>query len=96
MYVSGRTRAKGEINGKSANLNNCLKTVVYKDLAARPAEIPKEEVGCLLHSCMRPNLELSDLHAANRDKDGHASGDKCLLQALCGKQVTRASWRRAR
>ncbi|KAI8463876.1 MAG: nucleotide-diphospho-sugar transferase [Monoraphidium minutum] len=43
-YVTGRTRTKGEINGKSANLNHCLKTVIYRELAARPGDIPKEEV----------------------------------------------------
>lgn len=29
-YVSGRLRAKGEMNGKSANLNNCL-TQIYPE-----------------------------------------------------------------
>jgi hypothetical protein len=29
--AAGRTRAPGEINGKSANLNNCLKNMVFKD-----------------------------------------------------------------
>ncbi|GBF89253.1 six-hairpin glycosidase [Raphidocelis subcapitata] len=44
IYVTGRTRAKGEINGKSANLNNCLTKVIYPDLAARPQDIPASEV----------------------------------------------------
>lgn len=39
-----RSRAKGEINGKSANLNNVLKNVIYRDQAAAPGEIPLEEV----------------------------------------------------
>lgn len=30
-YVSGRTRKPGEINGKSGNLNNCLKNIIYSD-----------------------------------------------------------------
>lgn len=29
IYVTGRRRKVGEINGKSCNLNNCLKKVVY-------------------------------------------------------------------
>jgi hypothetical protein len=33
-----------QINGKSNNLNHCLKNVIYKDLAARPAEIAVSEV----------------------------------------------------
>jgi hypothetical protein len=33
-----------QINGKSANLNNCLKNIIYRELAGRPNEIPKEEV----------------------------------------------------
>lgn len=28
-YVSGRVRPAGEINGKSGNLNNCLRNVIY-------------------------------------------------------------------
>lgn len=44
VYVSGRQRAKGEINGKSANLNNCLKNIVYPQYVGNPAAIPKEEV----------------------------------------------------
>jgi hypothetical protein len=31
VYVTGRIRKKGEVNGKSANLNNTLKNVVYKN-----------------------------------------------------------------
>lgn len=30
-YVSGRVRKPGEINGKSANLNNCLQNVIYAE-----------------------------------------------------------------
>ncbi|KAL6757888.1 nucleotide-diphospho-sugar transferase [Haematococcus lacustris] len=29
IYVTGRKRKHGEVNGKSANLNNCLKNVIY-------------------------------------------------------------------
>eukprot|EP00879_Flechtneria_rotunda_P017537 GHRR01018386.1.p1 GENE.GHRR01018386.1~~GHRR01018386.1.p1 ORF type:complete len:141 (-),score=36.47 GHRR01018386.1:178-600(-) len=37
-YVSGRVRKPGEINGKAANLNNCLKNVIYQ-FAARSASL---------------------------------------------------------
>ena len=42
IYVSGRTRAPGEMNGKSANLNNCLGQVY-------PAgtRIPAHELTCI-------------------------------------------------
>ena len=42
VYVSGRTRAPGEMNGKSANLNNCMRQI-YPD--GRP--IPPTEVVCV-------------------------------------------------
>uniref|UniRef100_A0A383V9F4 Glycosyltransferase 2-like domain-containing protein n=1 Tax=Tetradesmus obliquus TaxID=3088 RepID=A0A383V9F4_TETOB len=43
-YVTGRSRAKGEINGKSANLNNVLRNIIYKQYADAPGTIPLEEV----------------------------------------------------
>lgn len=42
--TSCRTRAKGEINGKSANLNNALKNIVYQEYASKPGEIPIGEL----------------------------------------------------
>lgn len=39
-----RTRAKGEINGKSANLNNALKTRIYPEFVQNPAQIPLGEL----------------------------------------------------
>jgi cellulose synthase/poly-beta-1,6-N-acetylglucosamine synthase-like glycosyltransferase len=42
VYVSGRTRASGEMNGKSANLNNCARQI-YPD--GQP--IPPNEVICV-------------------------------------------------
>ncbi|WIA20938.1 hypothetical protein OEZ85_005279 [Tetradesmus obliquus] len=44
QYVSGRSRAPGEINGKSANLNNCLRNVIFKEYEGRAAEIPAREL----------------------------------------------------
>lgn len=54
-YVSGRKRPPGECNGKSGNLNHCLRNVIYaapNALAAaaagggarRPHDIPLQEV----------------------------------------------------
>jgi hypothetical protein len=42
--VSGRTRAPGEINGKSANLNNCLRNVIFREYEGRAQEIPTREL----------------------------------------------------
>ena len=39
VYVSGRTRAQGEMNGKSANLNNCLSQIYPGDLSIPPNEL---------------------------------------------------------
>lgn len=42
VYVSGRQRPKGEMNGKSANLNNCL-----RQLYPENAPIPANEIVCI-------------------------------------------------
>ena len=42
VYVSGRKRETGEMNGKSANLNNCMK-MIYPE--AKP--IPPNEIVCV-------------------------------------------------
>jgi endoglucanase len=39
VYVSGRTRPAGEINGKSANLNNCLKQIYPSGCYIPPSEV---------------------------------------------------------
>lgn len=39
-----RTRAKGEINGKSANLNNALKNNIYQEYLTKPGQIPLGEL----------------------------------------------------
>lgn len=39
-----RTRAKGEINGKSANLNNALKNLIYPEYTSKPGDIPIGEL----------------------------------------------------
>ena len=38
-YVSGRKRMPGEMNGKSANLNNCLRGIYPGDKAVPPNEL---------------------------------------------------------
>ena len=42
VYVSGRVRAPGEMNGKSGNLNNALSQIYPKEYA-----IPGNEVVCV-------------------------------------------------
>ena len=42
VYVSGRKRPEGEMNGKSGNLNNCLQQI-YPD----GCRIPLNEVVCI-------------------------------------------------
>ncbi|CAL5228455.1 g11593 [Coccomyxa viridis] len=42
VYVSGRQRPKGEMNGKSANLNNCLRQVYPEN-----TPIPANEIVCI-------------------------------------------------
>ena len=42
VYVSGRTRASGEMNGKSANLNNAMNQIYPEDLI-----IPANELVCI-------------------------------------------------
>ena len=39
VYVSGRTRAAGEMNGKSANLNNAMMQLYPEDLIIPPNEL---------------------------------------------------------
>lgn len=41
-YVSGRVRKPGEINGKAANLNNCLKNVIYADYLTEDNSIAED------------------------------------------------------
>jgi hypothetical protein len=43
-YVSGRTRKQGEINGKSANVNNCLRNVIFPEYEGRVEAIPMREL----------------------------------------------------
>ena len=42
VYVSGRQRPKGEMNGKSANLNNCLRQVYPESVP-----VPANEIVCI-------------------------------------------------
>lgn len=39
MYVSGRKRAPGEMNGKSSNLNNCLAQIYPPGIPIPPNEL---------------------------------------------------------
>lgn len=39
VYVSGRKRAAGEMNGKSSNLNNCLSQIYPPGIPIPPNEL---------------------------------------------------------
>ena len=43
IYVSGRQRASGEMNGKSGNLNNCCRQIYPEGCT-----IPANEVICIM------------------------------------------------
>jgi cellulose synthase/poly-beta-1,6-N-acetylglucosamine synthase-like glycosyltransferase len=61
-YVAGRKRdPSGETNGKSNNLNHCLKNVIYKDywpVNQNGPKIPKHEVMVVFDADMvaKPNF----------------------------------------
>ena len=50
VYISGRKRAKGEMNGKSANINNAMK-LIYPE----GSDIPLNEVVCVFDADQVPN-----------------------------------------
>jgi len=52
VYISGRKRAKGEMNGKSANINNAMK-LIYPE----GTDIPLTEVICLFDADQVPNAD---------------------------------------
>ena len=55
VYVSGRKRAVGEMNGKSANLNNCLSQIYPPGIY-----IPASELVCIFDAdqvCLTSNFE---------------------------------------
>lgn len=43
-YVTGRIRKSGEINGKSANVNNCLRNIIFPEYEGRPQDISLREL----------------------------------------------------
>ncbi|PSC71157.1 Six-hairpin glycosidase [Micractinium conductrix] len=52
VYVSGRKRAKGEMNGKSANINSCARA-----LYPEGHEVPLTEVMCVFDADQVPNAD---------------------------------------
>ena len=52
VYVSGRKRAKGEMNGKSANINNAMRQIYPAGVA-----IPLDEVICVFDADQVPNAD---------------------------------------
>lgn len=72
-YVSGRTRKPGEINGKSANLNNCLKNVIYAGYLAAPGAKPGD--GCTGTAGESPG-DVESASSATGSTGAVAAGDK--------------------
>jgi cellulose synthase/poly-beta-1,6-N-acetylglucosamine synthase-like glycosyltransferase len=52
VYVSGRKRSKGEVNGKSANINNAARQIYPPG-----APVPLEEVMCVFDADQVPNAD---------------------------------------
>lgn len=53
VYVSGRKRAAGEMNGKSSNLNNCLAQIYPPGIP-----IPPNELVCIFDADQARSLHL--------------------------------------
>jgi cellulose synthase/poly-beta-1,6-N-acetylglucosamine synthase-like glycosyltransferase len=55
-YVTGRKRKEGELNGKSCNVNNCLKNYIYSRYLERGESIPQNEVVVIFDAdmCAKP------------------------------------------
>jgi endoglucanase len=49
VYVSGRKREAGEMNGKSGNINNCLSQIYPKGI-----KIPSNELVCIFDADQVP------------------------------------------
>lgn len=56
VYVSGRKRAAGEMNGKSSNLNNCLSQIYPPGIPIPPNELvcifDADQVSQILHNLL--------------------------------------------
>ncbi|KAF8068163.1 midA [Scenedesmus sp. PABB004] len=87
-YVTGRQRAKGEINGKSANLNHALTRVVYPQHAATPAGIPLGEVVVVFDADMAPRRDffLKARRAAGARAQRPRPGAR-VLEVMCDDAV---------
>jgi hypothetical protein len=96
-YVAGRKRdPAGETNGKSNNLNHCLKNVVYKDywpVNPNGPKIPKTEVMVVFDADMvaKPNFFTKVRTAAARGSAGWQSGavrrGRAATQAPSGRPL---------
>ena len=71
VYVAGRVRQPGEMNGKSGNLNNVL-SQLYGDLP-----IPGNEVLCILDADMVSQSFIIQIQAMLEEDHN------CLLPTLC-------------
>ncbi len=70
VYVSGRQRPKGEMNGKSANLNNCLRQIYPEN-----APVPANEIVCI--------FDADQVRLLSVDTPSHPQVVRPLPQVLC-------------
>ena len=88
VYVSGRTRAAGEMNGKSANLNNCASQIYPSDLP-----IPPNELICIFDAdqarwlLILPASACSRLPAWSRTISGLSLRSQVPAHAVCTCQT---------
>lgn len=66
VYISGRKRAKGEMNGKSANINNAARLIYPPGVP-----IPLEEVLCVFDADQVPNADffMKTIHMLDGGQD---------------------------
>lgn len=79
VYVSGRVRAPGEMNGKSGNMNNALNQIYPKEYA-----IPGNELVCVFDAdqVAKRDFFLKTLPYFDAGKHPSGFGTPCLLCAL--------------
>ena len=81
VYVSGRRRAPGEMNGKSANLNNCMRQIYPEGVP-----IPLHEMVCIFDAdqVANPDFFLKTVPLFDAGDDvGMVLSPQVSLPSLC-------------
>lgn len=89
-YVSGRTRAPGEINGKSANVNHCLKGVIFPQYVDSPGAIPGRELVVVFDADMVARRNFLLKVCARGLWPWCCSGVAACSDALCSRELLAA------